>query len=122
LEKGPDFAAEALLRIVLGVAAWEGLPEPLKGRFRQNSPAVAAEIAGGLPPLAADDLGRVQVPVLVVGAEESPPAFRAIVEGLVDELPNAQALLVEGGHLISPDDVDVLRFLDGVLTGTQDSR
>ena len=56
--------------------------------------------------------------MLVVGGEASPEGFRAINEAVLRELPNAKALIVGGGHLLSPAHPEVLAFVREAIRET----
>jgi hypothetical protein len=53
---------------------------------------------------------------LLVSAEDSPPALRAVNAALAEALPDAELVLVPGGHLINPGHPVVLAFLGRVLS------
>ncbi|CAN5639449.1 alpha/beta hydrolase [soil metagenome] len=107
--------AETLLRQVLGDAAWESFPEELRGMFRDNSPAVLAEVRGAGLSVSTVELSRIGVPVLVVAGAESPAQFRRLSERLADGIPGARGTIVGGGHLIDPEGPEVLSFVRSVL-------
>jgi pimeloyl-ACP methyl ester carboxylesterase len=116
VERGPAAAGVTLWRGVLGDDDYEALPEDTKARVAANGPAVLAELEGfmdGQPDLA--QLRTITCPALVVAAMASPPAFRSVSEDLAAALPGARLALVEGGHLITPADPQVVRFLQEVL-------
>jgi pimeloyl-ACP methyl ester carboxylesterase len=114
---GPGFAAEALLRDVLGDEVWDSLPAEVQDAFRDNSQAALAELRGKDLQVQPGDLAAVTQPVLVVGGEDSPPGFRQINQAVLGELPNATELVVSGGHLLSPAHPEVLRFVQRVSGG-----
>lgn len=112
---GPAAASDRLYRIVLGDAAWQGLPDAVRQMVLDNGPAVLAEFAGGLSRPDPAVLARVGQPVLVVSAAASPPAFRSANDALSGMIPGARHELIGGGHLLSPTDPVVLDFLETVL-------
>jgi pimeloyl-ACP methyl ester carboxylesterase len=57
------------------------------------------EATGWSDPPAIARLAEVGLPTLVVVCEHDQPAFRALAERLATELPNAEAALMETGHL-----------------------
>jgi pimeloyl-ACP methyl ester carboxylesterase len=120
-EHGPGYAAEALLRDVLGDELWESLPIEVQDAFRDNSQAALAELRGKDLQVRQGDLASVTQPVLVVGGEDSPEGFRQINKAVLRELPNAQELVVGGGHLLSPAHPEVLKFVESVIRGSQRS-
>jgi len=87
-----------------------------------GSPAVLAEIRGrGLDlsedPLVLSDeeLAGIAQPTLLVSAEDSPDILGRVNDRLADALPNAEKVLVTGGHLIHPAHPSVLEFIDRIL-------
>ncbi len=117
---GVQVAGEVHIRSVLYDAGWEALPQAFKDQMRANSPAILAEMT---QPFEARreyvlGLGAIRQPTLVVAARSSPPGFREVADGLRSTIPNAQLLLVEGGHLIDPAHPGVVRFLEEVLAAT----
>lgn len=105
---------ELVLREVLGDEGWEQAPALLKDLFVGNGPAIAAEFRGGFLDVPLEELRRIDCPVLLVGAEDSPPVFAEAIELLAGTLPSAQVARVGGGHLIDPADPSVLAFVDEV--------
>jgi pimeloyl-ACP methyl ester carboxylesterase len=115
----PGSASAAVIRSALGDETWVAFPAELREHFDTLSPGVVAEIRGdGLDlsehPWAPspDALARLDVPTLVVSAEDSPEALRVVAERLAGALPNAEHVRVDGGHLINPAHPAVLAFLD----------
>lgn len=111
----PSKVAEAMLRAVIGDAAWEAFPDDFKAMFADNSPAVLAEARGAPLSLATVDLARLRIPALLVAGEDSLPAFRAINDRLAASIPGARTAVVGGGHLIDPGEPSVLSFVESVL-------
>jgi esterase len=112
----PEAAIETLLRDVLGDDAWEGLPDEIAAAFLENGPALVADMRGDdylvLDPAA---LARIGQPSLLVAAAASHPAFRRVNERAAALMPDARAVLVEGGHMVDPADPVVLEFVASVL-------
>jgi pimeloyl-ACP methyl ester carboxylesterase len=102
---------ERFIRTVLGDAAWDGFPAPIRQMFTDNSPAILAEVNGG--PLQVDQaaLAGIDKPTLLVAAAHSPEAFRQVTDAMATVIPNSRKYTVEGGHLIDPADPAVLSFL-----------
>jgi pimeloyl-ACP methyl ester carboxylesterase len=114
----PAMASEVLFRAALGDDAWEAFPSELQELFVEASPAVLAEMRGrGLDlsaePLAPspEELGRVDVPTLLVSSADSPVLFQRINNRLAEQLPQAEKVHVPGGHIIDPAHPLVLDFL-----------
>jgi esterase len=112
---------EALLRGVLGDAAWEGFPDPAKQIFTTNGPAIIAELRGGPLEISADQLGSIVQPTLLVAGKDSRPAFAEATTFLAAAMPSAKVEWVEGGHLINPAHSVVLDFIDEVLALEEES-
>jgi esterase len=105
---------EIFIRSVIGDAAWHEMPEALKAMITDNGPAIVAETNGGDLRLAPTELARIGQPTLVVGAAASPAVFRDMTDRIAEAIPHSRRALVEGGHLVSPADPEVLRFLQGI--------
>jgi pimeloyl-ACP methyl ester carboxylesterase len=120
--QGIDTVAEAMLRSVLGDAAWEHLPESMQRLFVDNGPAILAECRGGALDVDAAALSAIAQPALLVAATDSPPVFRHVTDALAAALPDARTALVGGGHLIDPAGPAVLDFIRQVLSPADDRR
>lgn len=115
---GPPAAAEALLRGVLGDDGYEALNEDKRTRMAANGPAIVAEIQGYRDDLPDPErLREIACPALVVAAMSSPVPFRAAMKTLAETLPNARLAFVEGGHMITPADAQVIAFIQEILAG-----
>lgn len=118
----PASASEAVVREALGDPVWESFPEELQELFAEASAAVLAEIRGrGLDlsqeplQLSDEELAGIAQPALVVSSEDSPEVFRRVNDRLAEALPQAEKVLVAGGHVINPADPAVLDFVRRVL-------
>jgi esterase len=111
-ERGVDAVGEAVLREVFG--AWEQLPEAYRTVFTENGPALLAEVRGGERTENAL-LSELEVPTLVVAADDSPEPLRHGAEALQRALPSAQRARVGGGHAIDPAGPEVMAFIAEVL-------
>lgn len=114
-EIDPGRAAEALMRDVLGDAAWERVAEPVKKILIDNGPALVAEVRGGVPDVTRDQLETIGQPTLFVGAENSVFDYRETADVLAATMPSVRVEWVEGGHAINPAHPVVLDFIDEVL-------
>jgi pimeloyl-ACP methyl ester carboxylesterase len=85
--------------------------------FTDNSPAILAELRGPALQRTASDLARIDVPTLLVAAEESPPMFRRVTKLMSAAIPRSTMVHVPGGHLIDPGESDVLAFVTEILKG-----
>jgi pimeloyl-ACP methyl ester carboxylesterase len=100
---------EIFIKEVLGM--WEELPEGLRTMFTENGPAILAECNGGDLVLEPETLERVTHPTLLVSASDSPEAIRRPMDVMASRMPGARVVRVSGGHLISPNEPDVLAFV-----------
>lgn len=64
--------------------------------------------------LSAEDLAAIDQPTLLVSAEDSAHALRAVNAALAEALPQAELVVVPGGHLINPGHPAVREFLGRV--------
>jgi pimeloyl-ACP methyl ester carboxylesterase len=112
---GVAAVGEALIAEVAGEDAWRSFPEEQRRMLTENGPAILAELAGEWW-LEADavDLAALEQPALLVAAAGSPPEFHEPVLALNAALPNAETVLVGGGHIIDPAAPEVLAFVERV--------
>jgi esterase len=115
-QAGVDAVAEALIGEVAGASAWRSFPGELRQIMTLNGPAILAEIQGEWW-LEADAaaLATIRQPALLVTAADSPPALREPTQALAAALPNAQTMVVGGGHLIDPAGPEILAFVERAL-------
>ncbi len=59
-----------------------------------------------------DELAAIEMPVLVVSAQESPAPLRRVADRLSARLPDVRMARVAGGHFIDPAAPPVLAFID----------
>lgn len=116
--EGIDAVGEAMISDALGEETWESLPQALQQLFTYNGPAILAEELGEYLQATADALKTIERPVLLVGAEDSVPALREVIELMAEALPDARTSLVSGGHLIDPAVPEVRSFIAEVLEGS----
>jgi pimeloyl-ACP methyl ester carboxylesterase len=107
----PATVGERFIRTVLGDAAWDGFPAPVKQMFADNGPAILAEVTGGSLQIDQAALASIDKPTLLVAAAHSPEAFGQVTAAMATAMPNSRTFIVEGGHLINPADPAVLEFL-----------
>jgi pimeloyl-ACP methyl ester carboxylesterase len=108
-----DAVGEAVIREVFG--AWEELPRSFRDVFTANGQALLAEIRGGERLTNAAELATLEVPTLILAAEDSPEVFQRENEALEQALPQARAIRVGGDHAIDPAHPEVLRFVRELL-------
>jgi pimeloyl-ACP methyl ester carboxylesterase len=114
-ERDPSTVPEELFRWIGAEDAWPAFPEPIRQMITANAPAILAELRGPLLEVTPEDLGAIACPTLVVTGEDSLPFYARVTERLVDAIPGASALVVEGGHLIDPGHPEILGFIRDVL-------
>jgi esterase len=109
--ENPTTVGETFILTVLGDAAWDGFPAPVRQMFADNGPAILAEVTGGSLQVGQAALAGIDQPTLLVAAASSPRAFRQATDAMATAMPNSRIFLVEGGHMINPADPAILRFL-----------
>ena len=112
---GTEAAPELLIRDALGDETWSVLPADVRDIFVANGPAIVAEVNGQWTEPDPESLAALAQPIMLVSAEDSPPAFRAADDALARLLPQARREVIGGGHLIDAAHPLVLSFLDEVL-------
>ncbi|MFO7573054.1 MAG: alpha/beta fold hydrolase [Gaiellaceae bacterium] len=112
VERGVDAVGETVLREVFG--AWDELPPIWREVFTANGQALLAEIRGGERLTGGFRLDELELPVLVVTADESPEPIRLGSEALAGAIPHARSVHVGGDHAIDPAGPDVRAFISDV--------
>lgn len=112
----PERVGEAVMREVFG--AWEELPDSWREIFTTNGPSLLAELRGS-ETLELERIGELQVPALVLTADESPEPIRLASEELGRTLPGARSVQVGGGHAIDPAGTEVLAFVASLATASR---
>lgn len=122
--RDPSTLAEAVMRLALGVAAWESLSPELREMFAGMSDGVRDELHGDGMDLSARprvfdaaELAALAMPALVIAADDSPEPLRRSAARLAELLPAAELAHVPGGHLIDPAGSSVLEFVDRHTSG-----
>ena len=98
----PEQAAESFVRYFLGPAAWEAMLPERRAGIVQTIPKNALEWRHelGAGRFELEDLGRIAMPTLVLGFDQSPPGLRAICDMLERTLPKAERVQLDGlGHM-----------------------
>ena len=80
-----------------------------------NGAALVAEIRGGYPDVTVEQLRSVDMPTLLVGAEDSLLDYTEVIERTAAAIPFARVEWIPGSHLVDPAHPVVLRFLDELL-------
>jgi pimeloyl-ACP methyl ester carboxylesterase len=91
-------AREFVERIALGPGGWDMLPDEVKDAMVRHAPAFAGEIRD--PSFAEVDLDGIECPIQLTQGDSSPAWFAPIMAGLMEALPQAQAVTILGsGHV-----------------------
>jgi pimeloyl-ACP methyl ester carboxylesterase len=90
---------------VFGPGGYDHLPEPRKAQVHDNRANVKAELLGsGFVPLEVTDLRRVEVPALLVTAENSISLFHRLTDRLGELLPRTERADIPGAsHMMHED-------------------
>ena len=107
--------AEVLFDRVAGAGALASFPAPLREMFVDNAPAILAEVRPPYFDPTEADLGRIEVPTLLVVPAEPLPGMTRATERMAAAVPNARITVVPGGHLVDPAAPAVLEFVEEVL-------
>lgn len=95
LDGGLQFAVDA----INGQGAWNRLPAFAKALVRDNAWTVVGIGKDDPPRVRCEDMGALQMPVLLVTGENTTPRFRAIVQQQAKCMPRAQvAAIPRAGH------------------------
>jgi pimeloyl-ACP methyl ester carboxylesterase len=115
-QEGVDAVYAALIAEVMGEGAWETFPAEVRDVLSANGAALLAEldyVDQPMPDAAA--VGGIEVPVLLVAAEDSFAEQREMTTALGEAIPHARTEIVSGGHLIDPAAPEVTAFVEHVL-------
>ena len=104
LKRGdPDKAVQIFGHATLGRAAFEHLSQERMAQVRDN--LIEAEFLGsGFLPVDPAEVGRVQVPTLLINGAESPRLFHRLVERLHELLPHSKRIVLPGASHIAHED------------------
>jgi esterase len=100
-EGDTDGALEAFMTFVGGPGAWKSTPEASRQILRENAWTFLAHEGdrSRWPAFSCDDAKRLDVPVLLLGAEKSPPRFGEILNKLQACLPRSErGQVANSGH------------------------
>lgn len=114
LEKGIRIFADA----VFGKGGFDRLPEARKKQVLDNRSNIRAELLGsGFAPLEAEQVRAIQIPTLLVSAQNSIPLFHHLTDRLAELLPQVSRVEISGAsHSMHEDNATeynaaVLHFL-----------
>jgi pimeloyl-ACP methyl ester carboxylesterase len=94
----PASAVRSLIENWRGAGAWARLSPAIQERMLENAHSVRSS-AAPQPALTCEAIGRLAVPVLLVGGETSPHRFRETLAGLARCLPAAERVTIpSAGH------------------------
>jgi pimeloyl-ACP methyl ester carboxylesterase len=94
-------AEEFTEKIVMGTGAWEKLPDEVKNTFIYNALTWYDEVHDPQSlQIDITTLSAFNKPALLSTGSESPPFFHPIIEKLMNALPHAKRIMIEGaGHV-----------------------
>jgi pimeloyl-ACP methyl ester carboxylesterase len=95
---GPTAAVDAFFAAICP-GLWALIDEPVKDRYRGNSPMLFADLGMPAYAITADDIARIHVPTLVLAGTTSHLALRQAAENVAHWLPDARFLELECGHV-----------------------
>ena len=95
---GPRAAVDAFFAAICP-GLWARIDEAHKDRYRDNSPMLFADLGMPAYQIARHDVGRIDVPALVVAGSVSHPALRTAAQTLAGWLPDARYLELDCGHV-----------------------
>jgi pimeloyl-ACP methyl ester carboxylesterase len=107
----PD-AAEELLRTAYsysdGGSAWDVFPEEWRAAGRQNARGALVDFVNSIRAYpTAEDLRRIEVPVVCSYGQRSPESMFRLVRALAQTIPGAQLQCIEGAGHAAPFDAPV---------------
>ena len=114
-DRGIETVGETFIGEVLGPEAWKGFSRTMRQMFTDNGPAILAELEGGPLKVDPEQLGTIDVPTLLVAASGSPEPFRQVTDRMAAAMPNAEKVVIEGGHFVDPADPSVIEFVRRAL-------
>ncbi|MDH3263650.1 MAG: alpha/beta hydrolase, partial [Paracoccaceae bacterium] len=128
--RGDDKAAVATLgHGILGPDAFRRLTPDRHQQVWENRRSDKAQLLGeGFPPVAAEEVRRVAVPVLLLQGADSPALFHRLTARLLGLLPNGRCTVIEGAsHIVHEDaperaSAEILAFLGSLCTGSLPGR
>ena len=106
-DEDPAQVAERFFRRMVGDGTWERLPEATRATRRAEGPALVGEFAAIRTAEAPFDASRLAVPAVFGRGTESLPHQRASADWLVEHVPDAELVVIEGAahgaHLTHPE-------------------
>lgn len=117
---GPEVAAEAFMRHIVGSELWERLPSAMQAERRAEGAALIADLELVRTDAARYDPTAIKVPLVAGYGSESPERFRRSAKVLADEVRGAELVVIDesshGVHLSHPQQLAdvVLRLRDRV--------
>ncbi len=116
IERGNvDGALEYFIDYVNGPGSWKAVPEAGRQRFRANASTLAGEAKDEWHPYTCADAGRIEVPVLLIAGEKSPPFFGKILDAIQACLKRSERVVIANASHGMPRQNPV-GFSEAVLT------
>ena len=79
---------------VAGAGSWKKRPEPERQLARDNAWTLKGDQPHAQAPFTCQDAGQIIVPVLLIGAEQSPPVFGKILDVLASCLKRSERVMI----------------------------
>ena len=79
---------------VTGAGSWKNRPEPERQLARDNAWTLKGDQPQTQEPFTCQDAGQIEAPVLLVGAERSPPVFAKILDVLASCLKRSERVTI----------------------------
>ena len=111
-------ARQFVEEVAFGPGTWENqLPPEVRAIFTQNAPTFLDELQDPEQLRINEELlTRLELPVRLTDGSQSPPAFRCVIERLMQLIPGATRQTIEGAahlpHLTNPDVYAVITVRD----------
>jgi pimeloyl-ACP methyl ester carboxylesterase len=91
-----DAALTLFVDTVSGDGTWARMVPWLKRMMRDNVNTLIGQAAERYPEAAPDEAASLQMPVLLLGGEQSPPPYPALLDALRGWMPQAQRAVIGG--------------------------
>jgi pimeloyl-ACP methyl ester carboxylesterase len=96
-----DGAAEVFVEFVSGSGTWKSSPDTYRQWLRDNVRTLLGAQRDNWETFTYEDVRRIELPVLLIGAENSPPSFATILDGIERSLTRVERKLIRNsGHSV----------------------
>ncbi len=94
-----DTGLGQFINFVGGAGAWQAAPDPQKQVWRDNAWSIKSLLADSAESITCKEMSRVDLPVLLVAGEKSPPIYRVMLEAVQKCLPRRDWIAIpNAGH------------------------